>query len=138
MIRAGLFVLLLGTAATVAAPGAWARSNSTMSGGQSMGNAHIVARPVFSHRHHRIDARLHHRFAHIDGRRVLPGFAGAGGDYDGYDATNLGAGSPPEAVEAGDPMPARAAIVVREPRATVETTADGVSVVRGPGSHHLD
>jgi len=136
MIRAGLFVLLLGTAATVAVPGAWARNTSTMSGGQSMGNAHIVARSALAHRHHRFEVRLHHRFAHADRPRMLPGFSGAWGPY-ADDAAAGGDESPPEVVDTSDPTLPRA-VVIRQPHATVETTADGVSIVRGPGSHHLD
>jgi hypothetical protein len=64
---------------------------------------------------------------------VLPG-----GVFDGDVMPSLASGAPTVVMLSGSPaappLPRRAAIVERT---SVETTVDGVVIVRGPGSHHL-
>jgi hypothetical protein len=144
MIQAGRFFFILGAALALAAPGATARGSDAASVGHGPGHAHchchahahahIVPHPFLIPRE-LVDARFLHRFDRFDHRRNRGGFVPGWGPYGGND---LGDTPPQETAEAGAPLPLPFPMPAAEPRVSVETTPEGVAVVRGPGSHHVE
>lgn len=142
-MRAWFLVTLMSVALVVmgapsATAGNAAEHESAASGGlRNSERAHIGKRPLFSHR--RVMSR-HNRFNRFNG---LNGFgftdleppALAGGF--GVDDVNSATGVPPIGSANANPFtalaPSRLAV---DDRPRVETTPQGVVVVRGPGSHH--
>lgn len=98
---------------TVAASAAWA--SQPMAHGSSMG--------IGPHRH----PIVHHPLQ----RRFIPQFA-----YPlDYYGDNWGYAPAPAFVAAEPPPPSTPVAITHYERPTVETTPEGVTIVRGPGSH---
>lgn len=118
--------LLVGTALTVAAPAA-ANTMTQQSPVPVARNGHVH---LPFHRHHFFHSHPDVSPFAFGAPLVFPG---------GYYGSDIGPGTPP-VIMLSEP-PAMAApppqLPAVEQRPSVETTAEGVVIVRGPGSHHL-
>jgi hypothetical protein len=129
-MRPWICMLVLGAGLTAAGTLPAAANNMTSRSPNVAANGHART-PFLRHgffRHH----PLLGPFA-FGGPVVFPG-----GFFDGDVIPGFTSGTPPLLLLSGPPaapeLPRRSAV---EERASVETTPDGVVVVRGPGSRHL-
>jgi hypothetical protein len=97
-------------------------------------------RPGFVSRHHRHFNRFDrsHAFGIADNGFFGSGLVGNGffGDA-GFGLPAEGTTNPAYIIVASSGAPMPMSRPVAEERPTVETTASGVAIIRGPGSHHL-
>lgn len=124
-MRPWISLLLLGAGLTAAsAAPATANTTTPQSPGVVSPNSHIRA-PF--HRNHFF--RRHPGFGPFafGAPLVFPG---------GYYGSDIGPGTPPVIMLSEPPAPPPQLPAV-EQRPSVETTAEGVVIVRGPGSHHI-
>jgi|SRR5690348_2093022 len=127
-MRPWIFLLLLGAGLTaaIAAPAA-ANTTTPRSPGVGFHDSHMRApfhRNHFFHRHPGFGPFV------FGAPLVLPG---------GYYGSDIGPGTPPVIMLSVPPAVAAAPpqLPAVEQRPSVETTAAGVVIVRGPGSHHI-
>lgn len=138
-MRRWLFLLLLGPGlCTVTAPPAAANNMSTH--GQVIATAPPMAHTQVPPGHHRNFARSFDPFSPFG--FVQPVSVFPGGVLDGIAGADAlapaGNGAPMMIVTSDPPIPRRATRSAVDERPSVETTPEGVVIVRGPGSRHLE
>ena len=132
MMRPWISLLLgSGLAAVIAAPAAAASTMTPRSPVVVVHNGHVHAPFLHAPFHRHLFLHTHRGFGPFafGAPLALP---------DEYYGSDIASGAPPIIMLSG--MPAMAAppqLPAVEQRPSVETTAEGVVIVRGPGSHHI-